>query len=254
MSLAPSPNNLLLGHGVLYFDQFDSSGVKTGELDLGNCTAFSITPSVETKEKRSSRTAQSGLLQRAVVSQNYSLKITGDEFSAENLALTLLGSVSTVSQTTSTITGETITTSSVQGRWYPVSKRMLSTVVVKVSSSAKTLGTDYKIDATLGRIYIVPGGGIVDGSTVTVDASAAVISAKPKVIAGTTPNLVGYLRYVADPVTGPKHHVQCWRVNLTPSGELGFITDDYGNWELTGEILDDSTNHPTEPYFTIEEL
>src|SRR5574343_408097 len=250
MALAPSPDNLLLGHGVLYFDRFNSSGVKTGELDLGNCTAFSITPSVETKDKRSSRTAQSGLLPRAVISQNYSLKITGDEFSAENLALTLLGSVSTVSQTTSTITGETITTSSVQGRWYPVSKRMLSSVVVKVSASAKTLGTDYKIDATLGRIYIVPGGGITDGSTVTVDASAAAITAKAKIIAGTNPSITGFLRFVGDPVYGECKHVQCWRVSLSPGGSgMAYISEDFATWSLSGEVLYDGANHPSEPWY-----
>jgi hypothetical protein len=39
-----------------------------------------------------------------------------------------------------------------------------------------------------------------------------------------------------------------WHVNLNPGGAVGFIADDYGNWTLTGAILDDTANHPQSPY------
>ena len=37
-------NNILLGRGKIYFDRFDAAGVRTGELFLGNCPTFEVTP------------------------------------------------------------------------------------------------------------------------------------------------------------------------------------------------------------------
>ena len=47
-------NNILLGRGKIYFDRFDSSGVRTGELFLGNCPTFEITPT-SARTSRSTR-------------------------------------------------------------------------------------------------------------------------------------------------------------------------------------------------------
>ena len=33
-------NNILLGRGKIYFDRFDATGARTGELFLGNCPTF----------------------------------------------------------------------------------------------------------------------------------------------------------------------------------------------------------------------
>ena len=40
-------NNILLGRGKIYFDRFDANGARTGELFLGNCPTFEITPTSE---------------------------------------------------------------------------------------------------------------------------------------------------------------------------------------------------------------
>jgi hypothetical protein len=59
------------------------------------------------------------------------------------------------------------------------------------------------------------------------------------------------MRFVPDPTDGPKIGVEWWVSNLSPSGKLELIKDDYGNWELEAMILDDSENHPDNPYFLL---
>ena len=43
--------------------------------------------------------------------------------------------------------------------------------------------------------------------------------------------------------------VQVWNCSIEPEGGLDLISDDFLEWTLNCEILDDSTNHPNEPYF-----
>jgi hypothetical protein len=52
-----------------------------------------------------------------------------------------------------------------------------------------------------------------------------------------------------DPVDGQKIGCDIWRVNLNPNGQFGLITEDYGNWTLDGNILDDTANHPLSPFY-----
>ena len=79
--------NLLLGKGKVFVDILDENGTSTGEVDLGNCTTFSLQPTVETTEKKSSMDADGGTL--AVISRTTSvtLKIVGDYFNADNARL-----------------------------------------------------------------------------------------------------------------------------------------------------------------------
>ena len=256
--VAPDGRNLLLGKGVVYFDRFDSAGNKTGELDLGNCSTFEIVPSVDLAEKFTSRDATAALIGRAPKQTKFDINIKGDEFNAENLALAFLGTATTVSQSSGTVTAETITSAPKKGRWYPTAKRSISAVVVKAGATGTTvmtLNTDYTVDATTGRIYIVPTGGIAGTDIVKVDYSYAAITAQNQILAGTSPILNGAIRYIADVnVSGPRHMVEVFRVNLTPDGAMGLIADDFGNWSLKGSVLYNAATAATTPYFQTTEI
>lgn len=253
MSLAPNSSNLLLGRGAIYFDRF-AAGTTTrqGELHLGNCTSLELTTTDEVKELYSSMASTSPLLKSVPTKRTMELKLTGNEYSLENLALVLMGNTGTLTQTTGSVTAETITTSSKQGRWYPTAKRSISSLIVKVAAATKTLGTDYDQDLVTGRVKILPGGTITDGSTVTVDYSYATLNLNT-VIGGNASTVEGYLRFIGDPAAGPKYEVEVWRVSVAPDGPVQFIQDDFGNWSLTMKVLDDSANHASEPYYRVIE-
>lgn len=57
-----------------------------------------------------------------------------------------------------------------QGYTYFISAtvRDFNTVVVKVSTVAKTVDVDYTIDVATGEIYIIPGGGIADADNLAI--------------------------------------------------------------------------------------
>ena len=108
MSETVNGNNILLGRGKIYFDRFDSSGARTGELFLGNCPTFEITPTSEDIKKYSSANKSADLIASDVLRTTLALRIVGDEFSKENLAMVLFGDTGTLSQTGSTMTAEAI--------------------------------------------------------------------------------------------------------------------------------------------------
>lgn len=63
-----------------------------------------------------------------------------------------------------------------QGNVLVLAKQDVTAVVVEVATVAKTLGTDYTLDAKAGTITILRGGTIAEGATVDVDYNHAAIN------------------------------------------------------------------------------
>lgn len=250
--------NVLLGAGKIYVDRY-VSGVKTGELFLGNCTGLEVTPAVERIQMRSSASKARAVIASDVTSQTLTLRITGTEFSLENYALAFGGNVSALSQGSGGPVSNEVITSVTQGRYYQVGgaspKRNITSVTVTGPSGTPThvLNTDYEIDAARGRIYIVPGGGIATGSNIEVDYSYTAATNKT-VLAGLEASILAFVRYVADNNRGKNVELEIWRTNLASNSAVALIGTEYANFTLEGEIEADNSGHPTEPYFRLTEL
>jgi hypothetical protein len=244
-------NNILLGRGKIYFDRFDATGARTGELFLGNCPTFEITPTSEDIKKYSSADKAADLIASDVLRTTLALRIVGDEFSKENLAMALFGDTATLSQTGSTVTNEAIA-NVLQGRYYALSKRQVSSVTVSGTGGTPVYvaDTDYKVDAVTGRIYIVEGGGIADDTDIEVDFTYGTI-ALPTVRGMNQTSVKGYLRFIGDPARGPKYECEIWRASVRADGAIGFISDEYSSFSLTGDIESDAVNHPNEPHYRL---
>lgn len=245
---------IILGRGKIYFDRFDSNGNRTGEFFLGNCPTFEITPTPEEIKKFSSASAAADLLASDVIRTSLALHIVGDEFSKENLARALYGDTSTLAQTGSTVADEVVTVVALD-RWYELDYRKISSVVVQDDTDTTTyvLGTDYQLDTVTGRIYIIDGGSIVATDVLHVDYTYATESLNT-VRGMTATSVKGFLRYIGDNARGPNYEIQIWRASVRADGAIGFISDEYASWSLTGDIESDATNHPTEPHFRMVEL
>ncbi|HDI86197.1 MAG TPA: hypothetical protein ENF83_02155 [Candidatus Korarchaeota archaeon] len=251
MAYTPSPENYFLGKGALYFDRFDSDGNSTGELHLGNCPDFSISVEVETKEHRSSLSGLSEKDIELITGVNATVKFTLEEFVTENLLLAFLGEQGTLTQSSGSVTDETITAR--LNRWIKLEHRKISNVVVKNEdgSVTYTVDEDYRVDAETGRIYIVPDGAITDGQTLKVSYDYSSIDLNT-VRGLKNAETVGFLRFIpADDQQGPKHEVEIWKARLWPAGEIGFISDDWAQMTIEGAIIKDEENHPNEPYFRL---
>lgn len=244
-------NNVMLGRGKVYFDRMDSDGNLTGEIFLGNCPSFEITPSAEEIKLYSSATAAGDLLCSDVLRTTLALRINGSEFSKENVAMALFAGSSSLEQTGDSVTDEVLCTlSSLQGRFFPTVFRDIS--VVTVTGPAGTpeylVDEDYVVDGDSGRIYIVEGGDIADGSTVETDYTYGTIDLET-VLGMTVGAVKGLIRFIGDPARGPKWEVIIWKASVRSDGAIAFIGDEYGSWNLAGEIESMATAHPTEPHF-----
>ncbi len=60
------------------------------------------------------------------------------------------------------------------------------------------------------------------------------------------------IRFISDNPKGPDQTWNFHRMTLKPNGALSLISDEWSSMSFTGEGLDDSTNNPTSPYFTID--
>lgn len=243
--------NHFLPRGAIYFDPIDC-GLLAGELFLGNCNEMIIEPQDEVAEAYSGVEADSPLVDRTIKRRNVIVTVKGLELSKELLALNTMGDVSALAQGTSTVTNEAIA-DVLQGRWYKTQYRNISSVVVTGSNGSSpvyTLTTDYLVDATTGRIYIVEGGTIADGTDIAVDYSYGA-DTSPIVNPMTKLRQTGKIRYIGAPAQGPTYEYEFWKVDLRPDGGIGLIGDDYGTWSLRGSVIKDTAGHPTCPYYRI---
>lgn len=247
---APNPANVLLGRGMLFLDNFTAAGLRTGQQAIGNVTAFDVENKVEVKEKYESMDPASSLYARGVTRQTVSLKITGDEYSLDNLARALLGTVVQITGAGATIAAEPLTPAggAVLNRYYDMQNRNITTLTdVKQGSTSLVLGTDYTADLVRGRIYLLPTSvTITPGSQLTTDYIYAAYTYNSISVASQG-TVEAYVRFLGNPIKGPTYEAEYWHVSFTPTGQLGFIADDFGNWTLEGEVIADPVNHPTEP-------
>jgi hypothetical protein len=247
---APNPAAVILGRGMLFIDNFDANGNRTGQQAVGNVTTFDTENKVEVKEKYESMDPASSLYARGVVRETVTLKITGDEFTLDNLQRALLGTIAVITSSGATITAETITPTggAILNRYYDLAHRNITALTdVKQASTTLVLGTDYTADLVRGRIYLMPTSPtITPGSALTADYTYATYTYNAVNIA-TVGTIDAYVRFLGNPVKGPTYEAEYWHVSFTPTGQLGFIADDFGNWTLEGQVIADTVNHATNP-------
>jgi hypothetical protein len=211
-------SNYTIPKGKMYFDD------GTGEEYIGN------TPSAELSVESTSLdhySAESGIREKddtALVEINRKLSITADDISVANQARFIIGTVSTLTQAATPVVDEALGAVK-QGRYYqlgetvgnPSGVRGVTAVSVKVAAVAKTIAIDYTVDLALGRIYIVPGGGIADAAVVTASYTPTA-NTREQVISASSAATSGALRFVADNPKGTNRDIFLPSVNLKPTG------------------------------------
>jgi hypothetical protein len=254
---APSSQNLLLGKGQVYFDRKTSLGVTQGLRHLGNIEAMEISTNDDNIEKYSSMVASSPLYQRVNRRRNVSLKLTGNEFHPENLALFTMGTQAQLLQAATAVVAEAVAPSTIPGMYYKTVKLgPISAVAVRFGAATGVLNTDYAIiDANVGLIRILPG--TVQTGAVVMDYTPTAYTGTngPQVVSGGAQGAIeGRMLFVGDPASGPKMMVNVWRASISPDGAIGLIGDDFADLGLTASVLDDSLNHPASPLYEVTYL
>ena len=241
---SPDVNLYMVGKGKLYFDRWTSADGSTGERDLGNAPSFMVTPNVVPLDHFSSRTGIRSKDLSIDVEQSLNVKFSLDEISAENLALALCGDgVEAMSQGDGNVGAEAITLYT--DRWVKLANRNISVSSVGIAGYVE--GTDYTVDHPIGRIRALSTGGIADGEAVNVSYTFGAMTWDFVEIFGRKP-VQGLLRLVGTGQVGEQYEILLHKVKIKNSGDISFIGDDWNVIELEGEVLDDTENHPADPF------
>lgn len=251
----PFPHVPMLGKGSILFDRFDAAGLLTGYMPFGNCTKMELGLKDDRAELYQSLNKNSSLIANALKKRTISLSITGTDFRSDMMAIAMMSSgKTTLATTAATVTAEVLAsaTASLPGRYFALANRNVDNVgtppVLTCNAVTLVAGTDYiVVDSVEGLIYFPTNTGAAAGHAVTATYHT-LVGSQDQVAPATQPQILGRIRFVPDPTDGQKIGAEVWRVNLYPSGQLGLIADDYGNWTLDGAILDDTANHPNSPY------
>jgi hypothetical protein len=254
----PVPHIPMLGKGSILLDRFDpTSGLPTGLQHLGNCTKFELDLKDDIAELYQSINKNVTLIATAVKKRQPKISITGTDFSSVHIAIAQMSAGKTsVATAAATFTAEALISAAQApnaiGRYFRLLNRNVDNVttppVLTSNSAMLTVGTDYIVaDPIQGLIYI-PAGSTISTHAVTATYNT-LVGSNDHVAGATVPFVQGHILFVPDPVDGQKIGCDIWRVNLNPNGNLGLIADDYGNWSLDGNILDDTANHPTAPFY-----
>lgn len=260
----PSSANVLLGRGSIYFDRFDTAGLRTGFRHLGNCDQFSIANASEKLEMDNYMQQTKAKYASVITSTDNTITISGFEFDTENLALMSLGITSNYTQAATAVVGEVLlpaTATNIKGKYLFTAKKKITTVAVKQGATTLTLTTDYVIvDAAQGIIQLTTTGAAADGTAVTVDYTPVAITsgaAVKRVAASVLAECNGQLRFVSNNTTGQNREYVFFKVAMIPNGELSAISDEFAKFTLTATVLDDSAGlyggSVGEPYYIIQD-
>ena len=226
-------DTIVLGAGEVYFDIEDSSGNLTGERYLGDTPSFEITSEAENLESFSSDGEISQKNADVAIRVNRTAAVTIKNISLENLALFVIGATQTHNQAGASPTNENHTV--LQGRYYQLGAgptnltgvRNVTSVVVTGSGGTPThvLDTDYRINAELGQLFIIEGGGISDSTLLEVDYTVAA-ETREQLNSDDLGAKRGALRFIGRNSQGTNRDVYIPLITFAPTGALAFKSRD----------------------------
>jgi hypothetical protein len=233
------------GQGRVYIGQRDSNGNPLALRWLGNVPSLKIQLKTETMEHKEAYSGQRFTDLQLIKSKDGEFSATVEDFSLENLELTLYGQTSAVAA--GTVTNEALPTGAVAGSLYLLANQFVSAVTVKDSGSTPATlvsGTDYKVHPEQGAIELLNVTGFtqpfkVDYSYGAAKRLAMFKTAQPEV----------WLRFdglnTAD--SNKRVIVDLYRVVLDPTKDFSLVGDDIQKFELDGRVLADLSKSDTGP-------
>jgi len=245
MALTYENNEYQIPRGKVFFDPFDANDALTGERYIGNCPGITINIA---SEKSDHYNSEGGLREKdasILVQVDRTGTLNCDNMSLANLQLFLSGTQEIVTQASTPVANEAHTVQ--QGRYYqlgqsvsnPAGVRNIGSVVVTNTAGTTTYvaGTDYNIDTTMGRIQILTGA-IIDDQIIHVDYTPTATT-WDRVKTGSTAELYGALRIVADNASGDNRDFYMPKVSLTPNGELPIVAEgiEFASMAFSLEVL-----------------
>lgn len=236
------------GQGKVYVMTRDTSGNPLAGRWVGNVPMFKFSLTEDVEEHKESYTGNRLTDVRLTKELKAEVEFEAEQLDTNNINLLLWGA--TVSQTSGTVTGEELGVSgnaAVGNVWIMANKNIDTTtglaVVDSTSGSAKTLTLDthFTLDGDSGTLEIisVTGGPYKLPLIAEYDKGAATYS---KMFGSAAVEY--WIRFVGinTAVSGsPNVTVDLYRCRLSPSEEMGLISDEVSKFAIKGSVLADDT-------------
>ncbi len=240
--------NYTLGRGELYFDKFViNTKNKTGERYLGNTPELSRTTESEDLPHYNSDRGVRVKDKSVLLEKTDSGTFVADEINNENVALWFLADVSVRTQAAAATVTQNIAANRLKPGTYiqlgesqanPTGARNVTVASVTSNPVGTTFVvlTDYTVDAELGRLYIVPGGGI-DGTDPLIVTYATAASTREQIIVGDGTTIEGAMRFISYNPTGPRRDFFWPYVQLRADGDFAMKGDEWQQLSFAFDIL-----------------
>lgn len=219
-------NEQYIGTGIVYVDG----------RDVGNVSALDFAIEVDTKTRASYRPGGGNIASTERVS-SVTLSATLDSFNNSNLSLALRGVVDV--KASKSISEEEVT-AIVPGLVETAEMLNITETVTVTNEDASTTyveGDDYELSAA--GVKPLATGDITDGEVLKVTYTTRAASAL-QVLVDSGKEVKMIFDGINDE-TGRPSVVKVFRWKPAPTTGLNLIGDDYGEFELTGEVLADDT-------------
>ncbi len=220
--------NVVLPSGYLFFDPKDATGNLTGEIYLADTPGFTVSVNSESLEDYDSDGPINELNFDHPTNVKRGASVEVKNMSGETAEMFYVADASTITTSAGSVTGKPINggIGVKQGRWYqlgvdathPSGIRAIENVDILDGATPQTIATDYELDAELGRIYIVPGGGIADGTVLTSDYDTTAVSWE-QIASNSLGAKEGALRFVAHNARGTNRDGFWPNVVMKPNGD-----------------------------------
>lgn len=224
---SPNTENYFIGKGNVYW----MGSEETVWRHLGNVPEFEVSLTIDKLDHFSSMEGTRKKDRSIVREQGGTVRMVLEELTAQNLELALMGTASAAAVDLDTtgditsgdpvITGLAATTNLVDGRRYAVSG-----TGIPVGATGTFDTTDDSITLDMDATATTPDLAITITGAVSID----IFSQSEK---------KGRVRFVGSNDVGAKCTYDLNNVSLTPSSSFSPISDEWGNFEVTGEILVD---------------
>lgn len=259
MPFPSEAGNVKLGKGSLLLDRLTDAGVSTGFSFVGDVSSLTLSAEKQEAEIYSSSQATAPLLKKATTRLAFNLSATLHEYTKENLQSFLLAEEAAKTQTLNNSASVTIAAASVfAGRIYDTGARRITNVVVtQDGTDVLTVDTDYIVYSEFGVVHLLTTGAARDGveTVIEFDQPALEIT-QLRLLQQASP--VVHLLFLADDANtdgaGSKDRLECWKCAIAPEGDLNLISDDFGSFQLSMSVQSDATNHPNDPYGTLDRI
>ncbi len=234
-------SNLTVPRGKLLFAPFLAGTTTPGAfIELGNCPQFTLSRETQKLMHYSSQRGMKNKDEEIVIDSSMSGSITTDDMKATNKALWFMSDEAVITTTSATGVVEMLNDVELGGVYQlgrsdatPTGVRKVTSVVVEVASVAKTLNTDYLLDADLGLVTILATGTITAGADVEVTYNVSA-NTRSQIATGET-EVEGELKLISYNAAGPQSDYTIPRCVIAPNGDIALLQDPESTaWQTMG--------------------